>query len=119
MKMIMKIIKYLESHVSKRSNFSEQLDNRPFSLSSIYTESDIDEKVQELRFFCLQPFLSCVSVLSDTDDIHTTPTGTLVGGILGALVTDLQAGLNGKSGGIPRKLYILYCKTKYPIAMMV
>jgi len=105
-----KIINYLEANISeKRTN---QQDRQPFSLRSICSENDIDKAVRQLRLVCLRPFLRCISYMSSTEDFGCTiVTRSLVGGILSALVTDLRAGLDGKSGGIPRELYVLYCMT--------
>ena len=108
-KACVKIIKYLESHISENHLLSTQRDHRLFSLSSIYTEGDIDETVQQLRLSCLRPFLSCISFLSNAEEIDTNLSRSLIGGMLGALATDLRAGLDGKSGGVPRQLYIIYC----------
>ena len=105
-----KIIKYLESHISENHAVSTDESHRHiFSLRSIYTESDINETVQHLRFSCLQPFLTCISYLSNAEEVDTNISHSLLGGILGALVTDLRAGLDGNSGGVPRRLYIIYC----------
>lgn len=104
-----KIIKYMESHMSENHAPSTEHDHYQFSLRSIYTEDDIDKTVRQLRFSCLQPFLSCMQSLSNSERIDTTLPRSLVCGIIGALATDLRAGLDGKSGGIPRQLYIMYC----------
>ena len=109
-KACVKLIEYLESRVSERHAVSNQRDYNFLSLGSASTDSDIDDTVRQLRFSCLQPFLSCMSFLSNieaTDD--TSLTRSIVGGMLDAIVADLRTGLDGKSGGIPRTLYITYC----------
>ncbi len=107
-----KIIEYLESHLSENRTAPTRRDRQSLSLRSIYTESEIDKTVQQLRLSCLRPFFDCMSILSNTEEVvGTNLTRSLVGGILGALVLDLRAGLDGKSGGVPRELYILYCMT--------
>lgn len=108
-KACVKMIKYLESHIPENHGVSTQRDHHLFSLKSIYTESDVDEVVQQLRFSCLRPFLSCMTFLSNKEEIDTNLSQSLVSGMLGALVTDLRAGLDGRSGGIPRQLYIIFC----------
>ena len=105
-----KFIKYLESHISEDRPVSvPQRDNDLFSLASVYSESDVDETVQQLRLSCLQPFLRCLPFMTTSEESGLIVSRSFVGGILGALVTDLRAGLNGKSGGLHRELYITYC----------
>jgi len=108
-KACVKIIKYLESHISENGDASIQREQGVFSLSSVYNESDVDETVQKLRLYCLRPFLCCLSFMSNSEETDSRVSRSLVGGILGALATDLRAGLNGNSGGLPRELYITYC----------
>ena len=112
-----KIVKYLEAHLSESRDEAAKQDHRGFFfLTSISTESEIDETVRKLRLSCLRPFLSCLSFLTSLPEEEiwnmgesSSLTRSLTGGILGALVTDLRAGLEGHSGGIPRTLYIQYC----------
>eukprot|EP00536_Pseudo-nitzschia_multiseries_P001615 jgi/Psemu1/294475/fgenesh1_pm.21_\ len=108
-KACIKIIHYLESHISENDDVSFKHDDGTFSLSSIQSESDVDETVQKLRLSCLRPFLSCLSHMSNSDENNSSVSQGLIGGILGALAKDLRAGLNGNSGGLPQELYITYC----------
>ena len=104
-----KFIKYLESHISDDYSSPVQRDNDSFSLTTLSSESDVDKIVQQLRLACLQPFLKCLSFVTISEETDLNLSQSFVGGLLGALITDLRVGLNGKSGGLRRELYITYC----------
>ncbi|VEU40354.1 unnamed protein product [Pseudo-nitzschia multistriata] len=108
-KACVKIIEYLESKVSVNEEGCSQRDRDVFSLTSVHSESDVDEIVQKLRLSCLRAFLSCLSSISNSEESDLCISRSLIGGILGALTTDLRAGLNGNSGGLPRELYLTFC----------
>lgn len=120
-----RFIAYLEGISSSESETQSENDSSICSLLSVHTVDDVDEIVQKIRLHVVGALNCCLSSLASTNQVHcenlkastrgldppylnTSVTSGRLGSILSALSTDLRTGLDGKSGGITRKLYLAY-----------
>eukprot|EP00980_Cylindrotheca_fusiformis_P004008 scaffold880_cov132-Cylindrotheca_fusiformis.AAC.4 len=121
-----RFIAFLEKRVSLESQPPVEHDNSFVCLSSIRTVQDVDDSMQKIRLTVVGALNSFLLTLSSrnkdqeeassfaniaTKGLHVqtagVPAESLVN-ILSALAIDLRTGLDGKSGGITRELYVAF-----------
>jgi hypothetical protein len=118
-----RFIAYLEGKVSSESQSKSENDSSIYSLLSIHTVEDVDDSIQKIRLHVIGALQSCLLTLSSRNqnqrentnlitsgltDLHASVSSDFLVNILSALSTDLRTGLDGKSGGITRRLYLAY-----------